>query len=364
MIFTLPITVKDRALLGYWLTPILTDALSQQFQERGILCYGRLGLHRPTLPMENTFYQRIGFLSLTCNCKPDSDFKDGLLDLLQEVYTEGTIERREQQCYRCSCGCLELPVHIAPFAKEKTFTRVGNNYICRVCEKAGEVALVSGRFFQIGSDWSLESICVYPEWYRRELRDLVHQIREQGIPLSRTRTTGLRQEGINLDIEFVWSLIPLLFSRQYPGERIRLVITNHVLRQAATALLLAQALNPDLKADLIISPCITLPGVSEKWNVDRLIELGFTGDLLRFILIGSLGWQTKDAHLYDAPSAIEYRRFVLLKRRVQEARERASLTPYTPDEALRNLCQQNLAQGLRNVFNPERFKYQTLIGLF
>lgn len=364
MIFTLPITVKEVAPLGYWLTPILVDALSKQYQEQGILCYGKLGLHSPTPSLENAFHKTLDFLGMTCNRKPDSDFKDDLLSLSREVYDGGVIEHREQECYRCPCGCLELPVQIAQFAKEKTFTRVSNAYICKVCKKPGEVERVSGDFFRIGSDWSLESICVYPEWYRGELRELVRQLHKQGIPFFRARTTGLSQDGMNLDVEFVWSLMLLLFSHQRPDERIRLVVTNHVLRQAATALLLAKSLNPDLKADLIVSPYITHPGALEKWNIGRLIELGFTGDLLRFMLIGSLGWQAKDSFLYDASSAVEYRRFMLLKRRVNEAQTSGSSTSYAPYESLRNLCQQNLAQGLRHVFNPERFGYQTLVGLF
>jgi hypothetical protein len=169
---------------------------------------------------------------------------------------------------------------------------------------------------------------------------------------------------MHLDVEFVWSLMLLLFSRRHPGERIRLIVTNHVLRQAATALLLAKAFNHGLKADLIVSPCIAHPGVLEKWQVDRLIQLGFTGDLLRSMLIGSLGWQAKDVSLYDLPSSVEYRRFTLLKSRVQDAQVGEFAKAYTPYEALRNLSQQNLAQGLRHVFNPERFKYQTLAGLF
>lgn len=363
MIFTLPITVNDGAPLGYWLTPILADALSKQYHEPGIIFYGKLGLRSPTSSMEKTYHDRLDFLNLTCSRKSDADFKDELFALSQEAYTSGSIECREQECYRCSCGCLELPIHIAPYAKEKTFTRVSGEYVCKVCKNPGEAVLVRGGFYQVGSNWSLESISVYPDWYRGELRELVRQLREQGIPLSRARVTGLSQESMNLDVEFVWSLIPLLLSRQHPDERIRLVVTNHVLRQAATSLLLAQALNPGLKADLIVSPIILHPGVLEKWNISRLIELGFTGDLLRFMLISSLGWQAKDTCLYDASSAVEYRRFMLLRRRIQEAQAKES-PPYTSYEALRNLCRQNLELGLRHVFNPERFNYRTLIGLF
>jgi hypothetical protein len=260
MIFTLPITVKDGAPLGYWLTPILADALSKQIQEKGVLFYGKLGIRSPTSSQEDAFHGILDFLNLTCTRKPDSEFKDELLNLSEELCDRGVLESREQECYRCSCGCLELPVHIARFVKEKTFTRDGDSYICKVCKKPGEIVRVTGDFLNVSLDWSLDSIHVYPEWYRGELRELVRQLREQGIPLSRTRPTGLIQGRMNLDVEFVWSLIPLLLSRKHPNERIRLVVTNHVLRQAAIALLLAQATDPNLKADLIVLPCITHPG--------------------------------------------------------------------------------------------------------
>jgi hypothetical protein len=362
MIFTLPITVTDGAPLGYWLTSILADALSKQHQEQGILFYGQLGLRSPTPLMEKTFHERLDFLNLTCERMADGDFKDELLELSREVFSSGTIEYRKQECYRCPCGRLELPTHIASYAKDKTFTRSEGAYLCRACGKPGEIAQVSCGFFQAQAIWSWESVHVYPEWYRGELNELVRQLRDQGIPMVRTRDTGLSQGGLNLDAEFVWSLIPLLLSRRHPDERIRLVVTNHVLRQATVALLLAQALNPNLKADLIVSPIISHPGADEKWNIGRLVELGFTGDLLRIMLVGSLGWQSKYAGLYDAPSSIEHRRFMLLQRRIQEARK-GETKSFTSHEVLRNLSHQNLMRGLKHVFNPGRFDYQSLIGV-
>lgn len=362
MIFTLPITVSDGAPLGYWLTSILADALSKQYQERGILFYGQLGLRSPTPLMEKTFHERLDFLNLTCERKSDADFKDELLDLSKKAYSSGSIEYRKQECYRCPCGRLELPTHIAPYAKDKTFTRSEGAYLCRACGKPGEIAQVSCGVFQARASWSGESVRVYPEWYGGELNELVRQLHEQGIPMVRARDTGLGQEGLNLDVEFVWSLIPLLLSRRYPDEHIRLVVTNHVLRQAAVALLLAQTLNPDFKADLIVSPIISHPGADEKWNIGRLVELGFTGDLLRIMLIGSLGWQSKYAGLYDAPSSIEHRRFTLLQRRIQEARK-GETKSFTSHEVLRNLSHQKLMQGLKHVFNPERFDYRSLVGV-
>ncbi|MDP3875293.1 MAG: hypothetical protein Q8Q22_02125 [bacterium] len=366
MIFSLPITVRDSAPLGYWLTPVLVDALSKQLRERGILFYGKFGLQSPSLAVEKEYQRQLDFLNLTCERKSDTEFEEELLGLSRQICSGSSVLSREQECYRCPCGCLELPVSIALFAKEKTFKRVGDIYVCKACRQKGERIHVESKVLGVGSDWSLESVSIYPKWYRGELKELVYQLCQQGIPMSRSRETGLYLNGINLDVEFVWLLIPLLLSLRNPGERIRLVVTNHVLRQATIALLLASSFNPDLRADLIISPYISHPGVLEKWELDRLIELGFTGELLRFILIGSLGWQVKDSSLYDLPASVEYRRFILLQKRIHNALNDPSTilsTPFTPEEVMRNLSQRNLASGLKHVFNPEHFEYRTLIGV-
>lgn len=363
MIFTLPITVRDKAPLGYWLTPVLVDALSKQFCERGILFYGNFGLRSPTPSLERIFHGQLDFLNLTCERKSDTEFEEELLELSRQVCFTGPILSREQEYYRCSCGCLEIPVSIAPFAKEKMFKRLEGVYVCKACNQPGEQVLVESKVLGLGSDWSLESISVYPKWYCSELKELVHQLCQQGIPISKSRQTGLCYNGMNLDVEFVWCLIPLLLSLRSTDERIRLVITNRVLRQAVTALLLARSFDPDLRADLIISPYILHPGVLEKWELGRMVELGFTGELLRFMLIGSLGWQTKDSGLYDMPSSVEYRRWALLERRIRDVQNDQKAIPFTPVEVMRNLSQSNLVSGLKHVFNPERFKYQTLIGV-
>lgn len=362
MIITLPVTVRNDAPLGYWLTPILADALSQQLQERSTFYYGKLGLKNPSFLEERAFHEHLDFLKISCVREADATFESGLLELCRELSSVGSVEHRTQECYRCPCGCLELPVHIAMFAKEKTFRRINGSYVCRVCGESGKAVRVSKGFLRVKDEWSLESVGVYPQWYRREIKELERQLREQGISWSRERPTRLAQVGTSIDVELVWSLIPLMLSRRRPGERIRLVVTNHVLRQAVVAILLARALNPDSAVDLIVSPCISHPGAVEKWSLSRLADLGFTRELLRFMLIGSLGWQTKDALLYDAPAVVEHRRFALLERRMRTAQGKPET--YDPDSALRNLSQQNLAKGLRHVFNPEHFDYRTLTGLF
>lgn len=359
MIITLPITVKNEAPLGYWLTPILADALSRQLGERGFIFYGKLGLKKPNEQEERTYLEHLNFLKVSIPRTTDAAMVSELLDLCDELGSVGAIGLQQQDCYRCPCGCLEVPIRIAHFAKEKTFVRTDGFYVCRVCGAPGSIQSVKSRVLRLKEQDAVNGIRIYPHWYRSEVLELQRQLHEQGIAWSKDRSTGIRG---NLDPELVWALIPLLLSRIFREERIRIVVTNQVIRQALIAIRLAQAVDPMFQADLIIMPCIDHPGSSAKWRLDRLVSLGYSGALIRCMLVGSLGWQTKRASLYETISGVEHRRFNLLERHVLIAEEKHKVR-YDLAEAFKNLGRQNLAQGLRHVFNPENFDYQSLIGV-
>lgn len=359
MIITLPITVKNEAPLGYWLTPIIADALSRQLGEPGTFYYGKLGLKKPDSWAEKIFHEYLDFLGIRCERRTDAELVPELLSICDELATVGTIDSHCQDCFLCPCGRLELPVHIAGFAKEKTFIRSKESYICKACGEEGVIQAIHCRILRLKEQDILNDLGIYPHWYRSEVVNLQCQIQEQGISWSKSRSTGLHGD---LDIELAWSLIPLLLSRKSQGERIRIVITNHVIRQALVTVWLAHALDPTFRADLVVTPCIDHPGSIEKWRLERLINLGFSGGLLRCMLIGSLGWQVKNARLYDSPAGMEYRRFQLFERHSRLS-ETNCTTHYELTDIFQNLNQQNLAQGLKRVFNPENFDYKTLMGV-
>ena len=214
-------------------------------------------------------------------------------------------------------------------------------------------------FYILKPETNLKTIKIFPKLYQKEVDELVRQINEQGIPISKERSTGFSFGNINLNVEFVWAFLPIVLAKR-SSERVRLIVTNQVLRQAVTAFLLVKELDINFDADLIVSPFIIHPGKKEKWNLDRLKTLGFDGNLLRFILLSSLGWDRKETNLYDSLSKVEYRRFNLLCQAIKFAVKEK----YDIQEMMKNISQQNLLKGLSNVFNPERFNYQTLNGLF
>lgn len=359
MFFSLPVSVKNSHPLGYWLTPILVDALSKQVDETGVLYYGKLGLRTPLDEEEIRFHQNLDFIGVARSRVADESIVSDLLMHALNACNRGCLEVRIQECYVCPCGILSIPSDIVTYAREKTFKRSEEKIVCKVCKNEALRASVEKLFYKIKKTTEIRTIKVFPRFYQKEVDELVQQIHEQGIPISRVRETGFVFQQWNIDIEFLWSFLPLVISG-YTNERLRVVVTNQVLRQAVVAYLLAIDSLPEFEADLVVCPIIVHPGKAEKWNLDRLRTLGYDGELLRFMLICSLGWNNKQANLFDQISTVEHRRFNLLVSAVNSANGRV----YSVQDAIRNLTQQNLVKALSSVFNPESFEFERIKGIF
>ncbi|PIQ66725.1 MAG: hypothetical protein CO184_01870 [Candidatus Zambryskibacteria bacterium CG_4_9_14_3_um_filter_40_16] len=359
MFFSLPVSVKNSHPLGYWLTPILVDSLSIQTCEKGVFCYGKLGLRAPSLEEERAYLANLDFLGISCERVTDESFSNNLLAKAMQACSSDRISVLSQKCFLCPCGVLAIPISVIEYAKQKTFKRTGEAVVCKVCGLEAKITSVETLVYALKPETTFKQIRVYPRWYQKEVNELVSQIHKQRIPISRVRSTGFHFGSWNIDVEFLWSFLPLVLTNQSNGQ-LRAVITNQVLRQAVTAYLLCLELVPEFVADLIVSPLIIHPGKKEKWSLDRMRTLGYNGDLLRLLLLSSMGWNRKEANLNDSVATVEHRRFNLLKRVVLKAEQK----PGSVQEAMRHLSQQNLIKGLSNVFNSERFDYSTLKGLF
>lgn len=359
MIISLPISVKNSRPLGYWLTPIFVDALSLYMSETGNIYYGKLGLQAPNKEEESRFHKNLDFLNISTNRLADAEHSPVLSDLAVDMINKGNTESRKLDCLVCPCGALSIPHEIVSYVKQKTFIERNGKIICRLCNKKATVSTQTVLYYLLQSSTLSDPITIYPKMHQNEVSEIVHRLCEQGIPVSKTRQTGFTFREWNIDVEFLWSFLPLVLFRA-SGERLRLVITNQVLRQAITALMLCHELDQDFKADLIILPLIKHPGKKEKWNLDRLKTLGYDGNLIRLILLGSMGWHRKEVVLNDSFSTVEHRRFNLLTEAVQNAEfKQNNLASIFYD-----LSQQNMVKGIKNVFNPNRFNYGTLRGLF
>lgn len=359
MIISLPISVKNLRPVGYWLTPVFIDALSLCMAETGIIHYGKLGLQAPNKEEEYKFQQNLNFLNINASRRTDAEYSSILKDLALDVLNKYNTVSRKIDCFTCLCGTLSIPREIVTYAKQKTFTKHNDKIICKLCDNESIISEQTLLYYLPQSTALLNSITIYPKMYQNEANGITSQLCDRGIPISKTRQTGFVFRKWNLDVEFLWSFLPIALSRT-SGERLRIVITNQVLQQAITALMLCLELNKSFKADLIVLPIISHPGKKEKWNLDRLKTLGYDGNLTRLVLLGSMGWHRKEATLNDSFITIEHRKFNLFTTAVQntEHKQRDLASVFY------NLSQQNISKGLKNAFNPDCFDYSVLRGLF
>jgi len=358
MLITLPITVRNSAPLGYWLTPVVADCLARQISEQTIVYYGALGKRASSSHELSLFKQNLQQLGVKARIKSDEE-EAGLIDLVDSVVEKLGVTDSSQLCYVCECGSLELPVSIATYAKQKTFSREGEDYVCKACGQKGKKTHARKQSLVIPEKLDPNQVAVYPAWYAPEVKEVVRQLNAQGYTVFRDRETGINRTGRQIDVEFAWSLLPLVLSLHNRGERVRIVITNHVLRQAIAAMIIAAAINPSFQGDVIVLPCIEHPGNTAKWNLERLFQLGYTGELLRLMLISSLGWSKKDVPLLESLRDIEHRRITLLKKHIAAL----SAKQFELSAAIRNLNREDILLGIKRVFNPELFDYSTLMGL-
>ncbi|MBU1104893.1 hypothetical protein L6255_00225 [Candidatus Parcubacteria bacterium] len=362
MIATLPMTPKgSSAPLGYWLTPVIADILRERSSDSLAVCIGTIGAKSPSVADILLFREELDFVGV----RKAKVLTDGELVASLERNVATILSRVESsdivsECYVCECGLLEIPIEQVRFLKPKTFHIENGKVFCVVC--GGEATTsTQSRFCMFFPESAFgKSPQIHPRSYSAEIRDLMGQIRRNGICVGKNRPTGFLYSERNLDVELVWQTMPYELIHQENDKRLVLVVSNHVLKQGLLAILLARTLGFNGEIHLIVTPYINHPGTVGKWCLEKLAELGHDELTARFMLANSLGWSLKDATLSTVVSEVGYRRLRLFARRVAESRRSTD----NPEKLVEDINHQTLTLGLKHVFNPDKFDYARLSGLY
>ncbi len=364
MIITLPISPRNAPTIGYWLTPVAGDMLRRRRgKDNYRIIVGALGAHEPRVEDVTRFQQTLDALGVKGDIVLDAAYAEDFYGCATRLLECSAVKMTPEECYVCSCGALELPCSQARYLKQKTFKidASGEMYCARCGEKAARQTIKRTYilFKRAAIRQALNDVRVVPEFYRTEFSDLAEQIAVNGICISRNRETAFCFAGTYLDVEFVWETLLCIQEE----ASITLVVNNHVLRQALIAVLALHALGVKKDVTILVLPYLRLPGEggAGKWTVDRLMRLGHDAYTIRFMLGVSLHWNRKDCEMRTEISQVEYRRFQLLKGLLKEIVR-------SGDGSASSFCnelnQDSLTQGLKHVFNPEKFDYRKLCGLW
>ncbi|MEK7564610.1 MAG: hypothetical protein AAB394_02625 [Patescibacteria group bacterium] len=359
MILTLPMTPRSEYQLGYWLTPVIGDILRKRTGQDFVISIGTLGMRNIDAVFIKNFIEEVSLLKLRCSFWEDTSNRGLLSDRIAEVLPLFRLHNQFVECWVCNCGALEIPKEQARFLKQKTFYISNGKVFCAKCKQEACLKIldrVSIFFPESQSQEILDNVAVLPGFYLNEFRELLVQFAENGICINRQRQTGFFYQQYNIDVEFVWETLLSLLAKK---EEIVMVVNNHVLRQTLISILLFRFLGFTNKITLFITPYISYPGKPDKWQVKKLLELGHDENTVRFMLAASLCWREKDSGLYVDVSQVEYRRFSLLRKLTQQKILEKPVATLISD-----INHQNLLQGLKNVFNVQKFDYGKLSGLF
>lgn len=366
MIITLPMTPRKMATVGYWASPLVGDILSKRINDRFYVAIGKLGKRDTDDSMINDFIKDLNTIGVNADNWIDSDNLMSLIDSTHQLLKDSKTVEGIDRYYVCRCGVVEIKVdHVNSLnLKQKAFKVVnGHEVICLRCESSSAIKLLNNCTFYFRSE-NIETVLncglsIYPKFYYSELNDLLGQINEHGIQISKFRDTGFQYLNYNIDLEFIWQNMLTLFPRE---EKIVLSINNHVLRQTLISVLIFREAGFNTPIEIVVSPYFSYPGSIEKWEINKLIGLGFDREMIRYLVASSFIWQSKNVVLDPSIAQVEHRRFNLFKKIVLE--NSATITDRQCGNIIKDINRHNLSLGLKHVFNPEKFDYSKLKGLF
>lgn len=355
-------TPRPNAPLGYWLTPVCADIIAKQREESMTFFLGTLGINEVSDTAVEAVRNVAATLALGGKTILDRNHLSVLsaatIETLARAEHEGRFVERTIAAYVCPCGALEIPTNAVEFLKGKTFIVEAAGVRCTRCNNlAPEQSLQKHFFFFKPSslDFFIRNVEVLPVFYKKEIENLLTQLTETGIPVSKNRETGVMYRDHAVDIEFVLGHLGGLLH-----EHTTLVATNHVLRQLVTTSLLDIESGTRTVHQLLVLPYLTYPGRKEKWTIEQLIASGHDTRTLRFMLASSLRWDQKDSELEDAVARTEYIRLSRFFSLINSA-------PRAPVPTLKTITERinhhQCLQGLEQVFKQRGFDYPQLYGI-
>lgn len=322
---------------------------------------GALGINAVPEERVAEFKSHAEFLGIGGEIVTDAEKVDLLCTELETTLTNaekrGLLKETSRDCYVCPCGALEMPVAFVSSVKEKTFYKEGGAVRCKRCNAAAIVESVTQlNFFPEKRALNALRTAIEPTFYYTEFVNLFSQFAEHGICVSKRRGTGVTYKTWNIDIEFLWECL----IRTSDTERVTLVINNHVMRQGLIAYLLGYEKDPARAIEVLVLPYIDYPGQQDKWDIQSLTNIGHDASTIRFMLASSLRWNKKNNELNTYIADVEYRRLVLLRRLTERI---ASNHQETLAHFMMVINFQELMNGLKNVYHPEKFDYAQLGGV-
>lgn len=262
---TLPLTPRKPAPLGFYLAPLLVEALSRSDDRKGLLLVNQLGYHR-NHEHYLWFCRTLDVLGVSLPIQRDDEdeIMAGTRLLVEDLIQSRCVVIGTEEIISCPCGALEGPAtildRVSSFRpRAKAYLRMGHLLCCRVC---GGVGASRGEQQVLWWHPRPNASCptVFPATYADEFREKYAFARAQPRIVSRLRDRAPAFElsigRFRLDVDFVWALLPVVLAAR--DQRIvTLVVGHRSLNQAATVTLLGWRFSQPVQ-EIVVLPYLTM----------------------------------------------------------------------------------------------------------
>jgi len=293
---TLPITPNKNARLGFYLAPLLVDALGKLTGKRGIILVNQLGRKKD----EESFK---GFIETTRRLKIDLPvYRDDDKRHIQKAFStiekfleEGLITEETANILVCPCGIVELTEEavsslVNTRTMAKTFKIEEGKIICRSCGK--EIRFVGKNkilLFRPKIEKTIPRVKIFPRVFFDEFAEKYSELQRRPWVISRIREASpsfsLPLSSFRIDVDFLWALLPKTLMDE--GKHISAFVVGHrSLRQMAMVLSLAEMTEVLIKEITVVPYLKIIPSANSPSFQDRAesITANYDAALCRVLL--------------------------------------------------------------------------------
>lgn len=310
---TLPMHVRPVPAIGDYLSPLVVDLLARYLEYQPITAVNLLGRRAQAQDPD----QSIGVVTASLTnlgirpClvwRDDSEQVRALAtEALRSLLSRGIAGERTARIFSCPCGAVELPEQAIP--RHATRGRLfqitaAGTIVCRPCGLPATEEKRADLYLRLAVS-PQPTVATFPAYAAAEADRLLAAEANREWRITRRRATGITADvgarRYNLDVDFVWSLMPTALARQRINAR-AFVTSNRTLAKAITMIRLNDAVGewPSGQVAVLATPYV------RDWRGRRMsgedcglpeLTAEYEPRPLRLWMALGMNWEHKDTRL-------------------------------------------------------------------
>lgn len=287
VITSFPMKPSNKMKVGSLTAPLFVSFISNKLKIKKVLSLNMLNSFKD-IDYSKEYVEILKGINLEYDdVLVDKEHLSELLDKIRKIDNIGLLIPKRERILKCNCGKVDMLFSSLNSFDNGLIIKENDKFKCSSCECECEVIEEERLFIKIDSKY-LSKVKAIPNMYDDNLNTLNDEFKDKCYLISKSRTTGVKYNNYNLDIDFVWSLYTTLFNE----KNIIIVTSNRHLMKVFFCNYIANIFDKNLI--YLLHPYIEKKDTID-WNVS-LFKYDYYYQHL--YLIYNCRWNSKDC-FYD-----------------------------------------------------------------